>query len=52
MRNTPGYNLPFVKPMLNKAFMTDFMEYLNPGYETRIRLRAAQKGTEFLFDPY
>lgn len=52
MNNLPGANLPFVKTGLNKLFLTDMFDYLNPGYESRLRQRANRQGTEFLFNPY
>lgn len=52
MNNTPGMNLPFVKTTLNKLFLTDFFDYLNPGYEQRLRQRSKAQGTDFLFNPF
>ena len=50
--NTPGINLPFAKAALNKLFLTDLHEALNPGYELRLRQRAMHEGTDFLFNPF
>lgn len=52
MNNLPGANLPFVKTGLQKLFITDMFDYLNPGYEARLKSRANRQGTEFLFNPY
>lgn len=52
MRNMPGQNLPFVRPALNKAFLTDLHDYLNPGYAQRQINKVRKNPDDFLFDPY
>jgi len=52
MRNMPGQNLPFVQPAMNKAFLTDLHDYLNPGYAERMKSKVIRNQEDFLFDPY
>lgn len=50
LRNTPGQNLPFVKPALEAAFLNDLYDFLNPGYMRRVEKR--QRENKDIFNPF
>ena len=51
-KNTPGANLWFVQPIIQKAFLADLHEMLNPGYQRRMQQRVRREGQDFLYNPF
>lgn len=49
-RNAPGQNFPMVRPLIEKAFLVQFYEHINPKAANRLKRRDAKKNKLFDFD--
>ena len=49
INRSPGLNLFYVRPILDKLFLSDLHEYVNEGYDLKLRMRAARNGEQRLF---
>jgi len=52
LQNTPGQNLWYIAPLVNKAFLSEFHELMNPGYINRMKQRTRKKGQNYWFEPF
>ena len=47
--NTPGINMPLVRPVLHKNFLDDMYSHYNPRYMKRMRMKRERERTNSLF---
>lgn len=51
IQHTPGYTLPYVRPVFDRMVGYSIMEYTSPGYLSRMQKNTLEKGQEYFAPP-